>query len=84
MPPDMTEEERAKRRAKNIERIQSLRLMDNPFMGRVFQGDIELGQLLATLMTGRDDITVTSVITEHELKNLRGRSVRLDIHGDCQ
>lgn len=54
--------------------------MDNPFMGRVFQGDIELGQLAATLMTKRDDITVTSVITEHELKNLHGRSVRLDIH----
>lgn len=80
MPPDMTEEERAKRRAKNIERIQKFRLMDNPFMGRVFQGDIELGQLAATILTGRDDITVTSVITEHELKSLHGRSVRLDIH----
>ena len=80
MPPDMTEEERARRRAKNLELIQDFRLMDNPFMGRVFQGDIELGQLAATLMTKRDDITVTSVITEHELKNLHGRSVRLDIH----
>lgn len=80
MPPDMTEEERAKRRAKNLELIQQLRLMDNPFMGRVFQGDIVLGQLVAVLMTGRDDITITDVVTEHELKNLHGRSVRLDIH----
>lgn len=44
MPPDMTEEERIKRRAENLRLIQDFRLMDNPFMGRVFQGDIELGQ----------------------------------------
>lgn len=80
MPLDMSEEERAKRHEENIRLIQDFRLMDNPFMGRVFQGEIELGQLLATRMTGRDDITVTSVITEYELKNLHGRSVRLDIH----
>lgn len=54
--------------------------MDDPFMTRIFQDDIKGGQLLATLMTGRDDITVTKVITQHELKNLLGRSVRLDIH----
>ena len=80
MQPDMTEEQRAKRRKKNLELIRDFRLMDNPFMGRVFQGDIELGQLAATLMTGRDDITVTSVATEYEIKNLCDRSVRLDIH----
>ena len=80
MPSDMTEEDRARRRAENIRLIQDFRLMDNPFMGRVFQDEIALGQLLATRMTGRDDITVTNVVTEYELKNLRGRSVRLDIH----
>lgn len=80
MPPDMTEEKRAARRAKNIELIKKFRLMDDPFMSRVFQDDIDGGQLLATIMTGRDDITVTRVITQHELKNLHGRSVRLDIH----
>ena len=76
----MTEGDRARRRAENIRLIQDFRLMDNPFMGRVFQDEIALGQLLATRMTGRDDITVTNVVTEYELKNLRGRSVRLDIH----
>lgn len=80
MAPNMTEEERNRRREENIKLIQDFRLMDNPFMGRVFQDDLKLGQLLATLMTGRNDITVTKVITEHEIPNLRGRSVRLDIH----
>ena len=80
MPKDMTEEARAARRAENLKLIQSFRLMDDPFMTRVFQDDIECGQLLATLMTGRDDIVVTKVITQHDLPNLRGRSVRLDIH----
>jgi len=76
----MTEEERAKRRKMTLEILKTFRLMDDPFMSRVFQDDIECGQLLATIMTGRDDITVTKVITQHEIKNLRGRSVRLDIH----
>jgi len=80
MPPSLTEEERAKRREETLKAIRSFRLMDNPFMSRVFQDDIELGQLTATIMTGRDDITVTKVITQHEISNLRGRSVRLDIH----
>lgn len=80
MPPNFTEKERAKRRAKMLELLQSFRLMDDPFMSRVFQDDIPCGQLLATIMTGRDDITVTKVVTQHELKNLQGRSVRLDIH----
>ena len=78
--PTPTEEERERRRARNLELIQSFRLMDDPFMTRVCQDDIEGGQLLATIMTGRDDITVTKVITQHDLPNLRGRSVRLDIH----
>ena len=75
-----SETEREQRRKKNIELIQAFCLMNDPFMTRVFQDDIEGGQLLATLMTGRDDITVTKVITQHDLPNLHGRSVRLDIH----
>ena len=78
--PGMTDEERERRRMENLQLIQDARLMDDPFMTRVFQDDTDGGQLLATLMTGRDDITVTKVITQHELPNLRGRSVRLDIH----
>ena len=78
--PDMTDEERERRRMENLQLIQDARLMDDPFMTRVFQDDTDGGQLLATLMTGRDDINVTKVIAQHELPNLRGRSVRLDIH----
>ena len=74
--PTPTEEERERRRARNLELIQSFRLMDDPFMTRVFQDDIEGGQLLATIMTGRDDITVTKVITQHYPPHLRGRRVR--------
>ena len=80
MPPDFTEEERTRRRAKMLVLLQSFRLMDDPLMSRVFQDNIPGGQLLATILTGRDDITVTKVVTQHELKNLQGRSVRLDIH----
>ena len=78
--PGMTDEERERRRMENLQLIQDARLMDDPFMTRVFQDDTDGGQLLATLMTGRNDINVTKVITQHELPNLRGRSVRLDIH----
>ena len=78
--PDMTDEERERRRMENLQLIQDARLMDDPFMTRVFQDDTDGGQLLATLMTGRNDITVTKVIAQHEIKNLYGRSIRLDIH----
>ena len=64
---------------KMMARIQALRLMDDDFMSVVFDGDTELTQFMLRILLSRDDLTVKSVMSQKEKRNLLGRSVRLDI-----
>ena len=66
------------RRAELLEIIQDFRLMDDTFMNKVFE-DKECAELLLRVILGRDDLTVVKVVSQLELKNLQGRSARLDI-----
>ena len=63
---------------KILERIQEFRPIDDTFMTVVFK-DKECTQLLIRCLLQRDDLQVLEVFTQHDLKNLWGRSVRLDI-----
>lgn len=58
--------------------IQKFRLMDDTFMSQVFQNR-ECTQFLIRAILNDDGLVVTHVDTQNSLKNLRGRSVRLDI-----
>ena len=60
------------------DQIQRFRLIDDTFMSVVFQ-DVGCTQFLVRTILQDDDLTVTKVETQNSLKNLRGRSVRLDI-----
>lgn len=60
------------------ERIRHLRLIDDDFMTKVFE-NIACAQLLLRIVLGRDDLIVQEVIAQRGLKNLQGRSLRLDI-----
>lgn len=60
------------------DQIQQFRLIDDTFMSVVFQ-DVDCTQFLVRTILQDDDLTVTRVETQNSLKNLRGRSVRLDI-----
>lgn len=60
------------------DQIQQFRLIDDTFMSVVFQ-DVDCTQFLVRTILQDDDLTVTKVETQNSLKNLRGRSVRLDI-----
>mgnify|MGYP006070160373 FL=1 len=60
------------------DQIQRFRLIDDTFMSVVFQ-DVDCTQFLVRTILQDDDLTVTRVETQDSLKNLRGRSVRLDI-----
>ena len=60
------------------DQIQQFRLIDDTFMSVVFQ-DVNCTQFLVRTILQDDDLTVTKVETQNSLKNLRGRSVRLDI-----
>lgn len=63
---------------KDLQRIQSLRLMDDDFMNKVFE-DKACAEFLLQIILERTDLTVQKVHGQHSLKNLQGRSVRLDI-----
>ena len=62
-----------------LERIRALRLIDDDFMTAVFGGNNELTEFLLKILLSRDDIRVKSCMTQKEIRNLFGRSVRLDI-----
>ncbi len=65
---------------KQMEVIRKFRLIDDTFMTKVFE-DKECSELLLRVILDRDDLTVVSSITQYEIKNLQGRSSRLDIFG---
>lgn len=62
----------------DLERIRNFRLMDDDFMSKVFE-DRDCAEFLLKIILERDDLTVQEVHGQHDLKNLQGRSVRLDI-----
>lgn len=63
---------------KDLQYIRNFRLMDDDFMSKVFE-DKACAEFLLQIILNRDDLTVQEVHGQHDLKNLQGRSVRLDI-----
>lgn len=59
--------------------IENFRLMDDTFMSKVFE-DKACAELLLRVILNRNDLTVVRVVSQFELKNLQGRSARLDIY----
>lgn len=80
----MTETEKQKgldferKREKDLQYIRNFRLMDDDFMSKVFE-DKACAEFLLKVILNRDDLSVQEVHGQHDLKNLQGRSVRLDI-----
>jgi len=64
----------------DLERLRSLRYMDDDFMTICLADNYEGVELILQIILGRKDITIKSVRTQEPLKNLQGRSVILDIH----
>ena len=62
----------------DLHRIRNFRLMDDDFMSKVFE-DPSCAQLLLQIILERQDLRVQNVQSQYDLKNLQGRSVRLDI-----
>ena len=65
---------------KDIQRIHSLRLIDDVFMSVCFDNYIEGAQLLLKIILERDDLTVSEVRTQKPMKSLQGRDIWLDIY----
>lgn len=61
------------------EYIRSLCLMDDIFMAKCFEDNIECTELVVRIILERDDLKIRQVHAQHSIKNLQGRSVILDI-----
>lgn len=67
------------KREELLKKIQEFRLLDDDFMSRVFDENIECTELILRIILNKPDIKVSEVHTQREIKNLLGHSVRLDI-----
>ena len=65
---------------RDLQRLRGLRLMDDDFMSKCFENNIECMELVLHIVLGRDDLKVEKVETQHLVKNLQGRSIILDIY----
>lgn len=67
------------RQKEYFEKIQELSLMDDEFMTKCLEDSKECVELVLHILMGRDDLKVLSAQTQYTVKNLQGRSVRLDV-----
>lgn len=67
------------RQKEYFEKIQELSLMDDEFMTKCLEDSKECVELVLHILMGRDDLKVLSAQTQYTVRNLQGRSVRLDV-----
>jgi len=67
---------------KDLERLRSLRPIDDDFMRCLFKDNIPLAQLVLRIITGKPDLIITECQTQKDMKRLAGaRSICLDAYG---
>ena len=78
-----TELERKERlHREDLARLRGLRPIDDDFMRCIFKDNIPLAQLTLRIITEKQDLIITSVETQKDMKRLVGaRSVCLDAYG---
>ena len=62
----------------DLQRLRGFRLLDDDFMSKVFE-DKACAEFLLQIILQRHDLKVQSVQGQYDIKNLQGRSIRLDI-----
>lgn len=75
-----SDERRAALHEQDLQRLRGLRLMDDDFLSAFFRDNIEDTEFILRIILNKPALKVKSVHAQHELKNLNGRSVRLDVH----
>lgn len=68
----------ARQHEEDLQRLRGLRLLDDDFMSKVFE-DKACAELLLRILLKKDDLVVNEVNSQFTLKNLQGRSARLDV-----
>ena len=67
------------KREKILKKIQEFCLLDDDFMTKCFEDNIECTELVLRIIMDKADLKVTEARTQYTIKSLQGRSVRLDI-----
>ena len=62
-----------------LERIQNFRLMDDTYMSKFFEDNLECTSLLLQIILDKPDIKAVESVSQSCVKNLQGRSICLDI-----
>lgn len=69
-----------KQHQKDLERLEKMRPLDDDFMRELFRNNIPLAQFVLRIMTGKDDLVITSEETQYDMERLLGaRSICLDV-----
>lgn len=70
------------RLARDLERLERFRVMDDTFMRQVFRGQLELAQHVLRIITGIGGLVLVREETQRDLKRVAGsKSVELDVWG---
>jgi len=76
------EQRRERERQEDLAKLRGLRPMDDDFMRCIFRDNIPLAQFVLRILTGIEDLEITRIDTQKDLKRLVGaRSVCLDAYG---
>lgn len=70
------------KREQLLQRIKGFRLLDDDFMTKCFENNIECTELLLHIVMDKPDLIVKRTQTQYSMKNLQGRSVRLDVYAE--
>ena len=68
------------KRENMLHQIKKFRLLDDDFMTKCFENNKEATELVLRIILNNPDISVKSVQTQYNMKNIKGRSLRLDIY----
>ncbi|MDO4357431.1 MAG: PD-(D/E)XK nuclease family transposase [Clostridia bacterium] len=74
----MVEADFAWQHEEDLQRLRGFRLLDDDFMAKVFE-DKACAELLLRIILKKNDLLVKEVYGQLALKNLQGRSARLDV-----
>lgn len=66
----------------DLERIKNFCLMDDDFMTKVFENNVECTELVLRILLENPALSVKSVRGQYSIKNLQGHSVRLDVYAN--
>ena len=70
-------------REEYFEAMRNATLLDDGFMSRVFEDDVEITEFVLKIILNKN-LKVKSVKTQYSIKNLRGHDVRLDIYAESE